>query len=64
MNGAQIVVTVLGTVLIAVLGSGWRLYLKSCSDEKQLELEHQSRLQLSQHETERLKILASAMIKN
>lgn len=64
MNGNQIVVTVLGTVLIVTLGWGWKLYLKNRSDDKKLELEHQSRLQLSQHETERQKILADAMTRN
>lgn len=64
MNGTESVITVLGTVLMVTAGWAWKSYLQSRSDDKKIELENHSRLQLSQHETERQKILADAIVKS
>jgi type II secretory pathway pseudopilin PulG len=57
MNGGQIVITVLGIALAITAPVMYRAWLAS----RQKEREIQSRLELSQQETERLKVFADAV---
>lgn len=64
MTGTEIAVTVLGSALF--VSAGWVLkhHLQSRSEEKKLGIEKASLLQLSQQETERLKLVTRAAESN
>lgn len=61
MTGTEIVVTVLGTTLIATAGWLLKNHLKTRFEEKKLEFEGANKLSLSQEETRRLEIVTNAM---
>ncbi len=61
MAGTDIVVTILGCAVIVTAGWIYKYHLKNRSEEKKLTLENDGRFNLSQEETERLRIVTEAM---
>ena len=61
MSSTEIIIAVIGVSVVFTAGWAWKSHLKNRSEEKQLQLENESRLQLSQQETERLRIVTDAM---
>ena len=64
MDGSDVVLTVVGTAIVAASHLAYKHFLNKRSEDKKVDAETHSRVLMSQEETKRLEIMASAFKSN